>query len=159
MGTRTLTKLSFLDRLLGFGLSDECDRSGVAVSSMASLEGGLIRDLEWLLNTPQASDPLRVPCDELSRSLYAYGFPDVASMTQHAGLDQELARAIENAIALFEPRLRGVTVTASPALKPGNRRFVLSAFVTAEPAPHRVLMDASLDLGTHRFSVGGSQDA
>jgi type VI secretion system lysozyme-like protein len=158
MGFKNLTRISFLDRLLDIGLPDGAG-GPVAASSALKLETALTRDLEWLLNTPRIFDRLGEPWYELRRSLYSYGFPDVSSMTQHAGLDHELERAIVDAIATFEPRLEHVTVTASPPVEPNTRRFILKAVLRAEPAPHQVVLDARLDLGTHRFSVGGDQYA
>jgi type VI secretion system protein ImpF len=69
------------------------------------------RDLEWLLNARLTADSVSDELPEVAKSLASYGLPDLTSANVHDpdGRD-ELRRAIEKAVIVFEPRLEGVEV-------------------------------------------------
>src|SRR3954470_6037982 len=75
------------------------------LESVRQFKAGLQRDLEWLLNTRRI--PVAAPdeLEELSRSVYHFGLPDVTSISRdsHDARDR-LLRRVEDAITPFRPR-------------------------------------------------------
>jgi type VI secretion system protein ImpF len=101
---RTVTQ-SVLERLI--------DRDpGVAepqpnrARSVRLLKTSLRRDLEWLLNARRTPEAVGREFGSLERSLYNYGLPDITALNRESSRDrQRLVRILEQAIAIFEPRL------------------------------------------------------
>lgn len=147
---------SVLDRLMD-------DEPGVADSltvswgeSVRALKASLRRDLEWLLNTRRIPQPLPEACEEVGRSLYLYGLPDFTALSRDdPDTPRLLAREVERAITLFEPRLEGTRVVLGESETGGARRlhFVIEAMLKLDPTPERVVFDTVLDLANHDFAV------
>ena len=77
-------------------------------------------------------------------------------ITGHAGHCQRIRRALEQAIALFEPRLDRVRVTMeTPQQHEQALRFRVEALLRIEPAPIPVAFDAAL-LKTQEYMVQGT---
>lgn len=147
--------LPLLDRL-----TDEDPKRGeeVALSrskSLAALKIAVRRDLEWLLNTRRAERALP---PNVSRSVFTYGLPEHSSGTEdRSQVFQELARRMETAIAIFEPRLAGVKVTLSPHQDATIRRIdlVIEGLLRIDPSPEHVSFDTSLELTNGEYLVKG----
>jgi type VI secretion system protein ImpF len=147
---------SVLDRLID-------DEPGIArdpvltwAESVHELKLALRRDLEWLLNTRRTIQAPPEACVELQRSLYQYGLPDFTSRPHDNGeTAQRLAREVEQAITLFEPRLANVRVSLAEVEDKGERRlhFVIEALLRLDPTPERVVFDTVLDVVKHEFEV------
>jgi type VI secretion system protein ImpF len=121
-----------------------------------ALKTSLRRDLEWLLNTRRTVQAVPESCEELRRSLYQYGLPDFTSRPRDASeTAHRLAREVEQAIALFEPRLANVRVSLAETEEEGERRlhFVIEALLRLDPTPERVVFDTVLDVVKHEFEV------
>jgi type VI secretion system protein ImpF len=114
------------------------------------------RDLEWLLNTRRIY--LTVPDDypELQRSVYHYGVPDITSLGRDAPATRaRLASHLEEAIALFEPRLSNVAITVPErregdpseqgAEARGQLHFRIQALLAMDPEPLRIAFDTVVD--------------
>ena len=109
---------SILDRLL----DDEPEVSREPLpnrfQNLSQLKKAVARDLEALLNTRQEILE-EVPSEftEVSRSLLTYGLPDFTSFSLLSMNDRNrIRRALEQAIATFEPRLRaGARDPGTPA--------------------------------------------
>lgn len=94
---------------------------------------------------------------EVSRSLVSYGLPDFTSFSLLSKHDRNrIRRAVEQAIANFEPRLARVNVTLEPP-RDNDRalRFHIEALLRLEPAPELVTFDAVLQLTTQKYVVQG----
>ena len=108
------------------------------------------RDLEWLLNTRLTWVNARIAAAEYAaRSIATYGLPDYSSENLNdADARGRLKRAIEKAIAIFEPRLIQVAVTAEP-LRQHDRtlRFRIDAVLHVDPIREPVTFDTVLDTG------------
>ena len=144
---------SILDRLMDVnqGLTPE-----------RQLKASLRRDLEWLLNTRRIVDPPPESLVELTRSMYDYGLPDFSSYTLSSPKDRgKLLRALETAIALFEPRLVDVKVTAVDTPTAGSRvlRFQIEGLLLKDPAPEQVSFDTVLQLANGEYQVKGERSA
>jgi type VI secretion system protein ImpF len=147
---------SILDRLIDPSSGGTNWRSGYGVGEMVD---AVERDLENLLNTRQSHPDLPADFAELSRSVVAYGFPDLTTLNaitpQQRG---EIARLLEEVISRFEPRLRDVRASL---VDPGDGkqrevRLRVEARLCVEPAPE-VAFDTILELTTGRYSVKPSE--
>jgi type VI secretion system protein ImpF len=150
--------VSLLDRLIDLKPNVSEDPPASRSQSIRQLKASVRRDLEWLLNTHQNPDRAPETYEELSRSLYNYGLPDVTSMGLHSPRDrQRLLRLIEQTVQIFEPRLVGVHVRAleNPGLGPAVLRFQIEALLEMDPAPERILFDTVLQLNSGEYQVKG----
>jgi type VI secretion system protein ImpF len=139
---------SVLDRLI-----DEDPRSNVEPAltrsqSVRQFKTALRRDLEWLLNARRVITPVPEDCEELARSVHTFGLPDITSMSKDSRESFErLARLIQAAIELFEPRLADVTVQLvqgdSKLLR--DVHFVIDGILKLDPMPERVMFDTRQD--------------
>ena len=147
---------SVLDRLVDDEPGIARDPALTWAESVQELKRSLRRDLEWLLNTRRAMQAPPEACTELQRSLYQYGLPDFTSRP-HDNVEtaHRLAREVEQAIALFEPRLANVRVSLAEVEDRGERRlhFVIEALLRLDPTPERVVFDTVLDVVKHEFEV------
>lgn len=147
---------SVLDRLIDHEPRMAGDAPLTWSESVRQLKIGLRRDLEWLLNTRRI--PLLAPdgCDELPQSLYHYGLPDITSRGRDAPeTRRRVAREVEEAITLFEPRLIGTRVSLAEGTNESERRlhFVIEALLRLDPNPERVVFDTVLDMAKGEFEV------
>lgn len=139
---------SVLDRLI-----DEDPRSNVEPpltrsQSVRLFKAGVRRDLEWLLNARRVIVPVPEECTELARSVFTYGLPDITSMSRDSRESFErLARLIQTAIQVFEPRLRDVMVEVSEGDTKLLRdvHFLIDGVLRIDPMPERVTFDTRQD--------------
>ena len=149
---------SLLDRLVDLNPGIASDPPTSRSQSVRQLKASLRRDLEWLLNSRRIPEEAPESYEELFRSLYNYGLPDVASMGLNSPRDrQRLLRLIEQTIAIFEPRLTGVRVRAVDSAGSGPRilRFQIEAMLKMDPAPEQILFDTVLQLNSGEYQVKG----
>jgi type VI secretion system protein ImpF len=120
------------------------------------------RDLEWLLNTRRIPEEAPPGCDELRRSLYYYGLPDVTSMSRDS-LDEQrrLLRLVQEAITAFEPRLADVRVSLVDSDERPTRRlhFIVEALLRMDPTPEPIVFDTALDISSGAYEVQGADGA
>jgi type VI secretion system protein ImpF len=125
--------------------------------ALAALKASLKRDLEWLLNTrrpPAENLPANV-----ARSLWCYGLPEYsAGSEERSHIFDHLARQIESAVSIFEPRLAGIKVMLSPQQDQTSRRIdlVIDGFLRVDPVSERVTFDTSLELSSGEYHVRGT---
>lgn len=151
-------RASVLDRLL----DDEAGagQAGTPWSrSVARLKASLLRDLEWLLNTRRTVASAPEWCPQVRRSVYHFGLSDLTSLSAGSeGARRRLQREVEEAVALFEPRLERVRVTAAEG-REREVRFVVEGVLRMEPEPERVVFDTVLETASGTFRVSGGGDA
>jgi type VI secretion system protein ImpF len=107
------------------------------------------RDLEWLLSTRLTwVDEGLLEAEHTARSLATYGLQDFSHENLgNVDAQQRLKRAIERAIAVFEPRLKRVVVT--PGTTDLMRRalcFRIEAVLDVEPVREPVTFDTVMEL-------------
>ena len=118
--------------------------------AIEEIRAGVIRDLEWLLNSRRVPGDLPSPLEE---SLLAFGLPDLSA----ARLDEPRTRtgvrdAILDAIRRFEPRLTDVRVEVEESVRPDRRvRFRIEGILRVEPEPQPFRAEPLLDLATRAF--------
>lgn len=123
--------------------------------ALAYLRGAIQRDLQWLLNSKQALIRSRGIDPALSQSLLTYGLPDVSDSSIDNPQDRDrLAKAIEEAVSRFEPRLSEVRVTLSGANTVERAlRFRIEAKLMVDPAPEPIAFGTVLELSSKTFEV------
>jgi type VI secretion system protein ImpF len=149
---------SVLDRLLDDEPGTEREPIPNRFQNLRELKKAVTRDLEDLLNTRQEMlEELPSDFAEVSRSLVSYGLPDFTSFSLLGKHDRNrIRRAVEQAIANFEPRLARVNVTLEPPRDHDRAlRFHIEALLRLEPAPELVTFDAVLQLTTQKYVVQG----
>ena len=126
--------------------------------SVRQLEQAVARDLESLLNTRwEILEDVPEDFVEVRRSLVTYGVPDFTSLNlRDAREGADVRRALERAIATFEPRLERMRVTVEPGKAHDLRmRFRIDAVLRVEPAREPITFDAVLQLVTKDYTVQG----
>src|SRR3954471_12825401 len=139
---------SVLDRLIDDDPKSNVEPPLTRSQSVRQFKTALRRDLEWLLNARRVITPVPDECEQLGRSVFTFGLPDITSMSKDSRESFErLARLIQSAIDVFEPRLTDVTVQ----LREGNSKllrdahFVIDGILKLDPMPERVLFDTRQD--------------
>ena len=149
---------SLLDRLIDADPAEPQEPVAQRFQDMRAFEASVARDLESLLNTRRESlDELAAEFEQVNRSLLVYGLPDFTAFNLLDVSDLvRLRRAIESAIASFEPRLQRVRVNMEPP-KENDRsvHFRIDGLLAVEPAPEPVTFDTILQLGTQEYVVKG----
>jgi type VI secretion system protein ImpF len=148
---------SVLDRLIDY--EPELSREPITSrsKSLRQLKDSVKRDLEQLLNTRQSGDWLSPDLKELYNSVASYGLPDFTSVAVKSPSEQSRLRsALEQAIAVFEPRLEDVTISLLPFGDfDRSLRFRIDARLRIEPAPEPITFDAMLQLSSGEYQVRG----
>ena len=150
---------SLLDRLLDDEPNVTQEPASQHVQNISQLKRSVARDLEELLNTRrEALHDLSVDFTEVNRSLVMYGLPDFTSLNLLGVTDRNrIRRTLEQAIAVFEPRLRHVRVILEePRQNDRAMRFRVEALLHVEPASEPVRFDAVLRLNTQEYVVQGN---
>ena len=156
-----LVRQSVLDRLIGEnlvyeGAGDRGRPPRTWDESVTVLKRNLLRDLEYLLNARQTSDPARAPHEHLSRSAYNYGLRDITLFSADSSeTPGELRRTIEATIEQFEPRLTDVRVRLVESGTSTGRRveFSIEGTLLTKPDPEQVEFDTVLEITSRRFKV------
>lgn len=154
-------RLSVLDRLIDSESSGATGESA-RERSVAQLKAALRRDLEWLLNTRRLRGVALEHRDELRRSLYQYGLPDISSISRDSAQElMALLHQIEETIATFEPRLQGVRVSMGDGRLEDTRQlhFVIEGLLRIEPVAERVVFDTVLEVFNGEYRVEADDHA
>jgi type VI secretion system protein ImpF len=154
---------SVLDRL-----TDADPRAGVDPrasfgESMRAFKLAVQRDLEWLLNSRRTAEPAPDVYEEVTRSVFHYGLPDITSVGRESPQERnQLLHSVEAAIELFEPRLTNVTVRLVELEGEQLRRelrFVVDATLLMDPTPEQVVFDTVLHFASGEYVIAGARDA
>jgi type VI secretion system protein ImpF len=155
---------SLLDRLTDADPRSTADPRISYAESVRRFKASIQRDLEWLLNTRRTPDP--IPADwfeQLPRSVYYYGIPDITSLSRDARESRTtLLRDVESAIAAFEPRLTDVRISVVEGEGDQFRRelrFHIEATLRMDPTPEQVVFDTVLNFASGEYDVAGVRDA
>jgi type VI secretion system protein ImpF len=149
---------SLLDRLLNEEPRVSQEPLHNRFQTLRQLKQAVARDLEALLNARQeALEELPAELAEVRRSLLIYGLPDFTAFNPLSDNDRyQIRRALEQAIATFEPRLMRVRVTLQLWHEHERAlRFRVEALLRVDPAPELVTFDAVLRLHTQEYVVQG----
>ena len=153
------TVATILDRLLDDEPTETRERPSDRFQRVRELKHAVQRDLQALLNTRQeALEEIPNDYTETRRSLVVYGLPDFSSLDLNSGTDRtRIRRAVEQAIANFEPRLDRVRVSLEQSKAVRGLHFRIDAILLLDPAPEPVTFDAELQLTTQKYNVQGQE--
>jgi type VI secretion system protein ImpF len=153
--------LSVLDRLMDYDHRNRVEAMPAPAQSARAMRAAVRRDLEWLMNTRRIIQDPPEDCKELQRSVYAYGLPDISSLSLFSTVDQKLLlKAIETAVVLFEPRLARPKVTLRPVTESSRSvHFVIEGLLRLDPEPEPIVFDAVLDLTSGTYAIQGDSGA
>ncbi len=149
---------SVLDRLLDYDPQTSTEAPRSQSQSLADLKISIKRDLEWLLNTRHNGVEIAETLEELNESLAVYGLPDLTSLSVNSSTEQSrLAKSLENAIRIFEPRFINVKISLEPIDNTDRQlKFRIEAHLDIEPIPEPVSFDTVLQVGSGEFAIKGS---
>jgi type VI secretion system protein ImpF len=161
-GVERSVQQSLLDRLIDRDPRSSSEAPLTWAESVRQLKASLRHDLEWLLNTRRIPSPAPESFEELQRSLYHFGFPDITSLSRDSrDVRTRLMRQVEDTITTFEPRLESVRVTLAEADDDGKRqlRFLIEGLLRMEPNPEQVMFDTVLEISSGEYHVKGDGGA
>lgn len=161
-GVERSVQQSLLDRLIDLDPRSGSEAAPSWSESVRRLKASLRHDLEWLLNTRRIPVELPEFFEEVQRSLYYFGLPDITSMGRDSrDARVRLMRQVEETIAAFEPRLANVKVTLAESDDEGRRqlRFLIEGLLRMEPNPEQVVFDTVLEISRGEYSVQGEGGA
>lgn len=146
---------SVLDRLIEPQGSERSNSVSSRGQTLRQLKAALKRDLEWLLNTRRDPESAPEGVEELERSLYNYGLPDITGLHVRSTADQNrLLRMIESTVAIFEPRIQNPTVLLEPVAGSSHvLRFQIQGLLRVDPAPEKITFDTVLELTSGKYEV------
>ena len=145
-----LVEGTLLDRLIDRDPDASGDRPISRAESIRDYKLGLQRDLEWLLNARRSADP------------DPGGLPDLTSLSRDSGDSlSRLVLYVEQALALFEPRLTNIKVSIAPLESNplSDVRLQVEAVLRLEPSPERITFDTVMHKGNGDVEVPGIRDA
>lgn len=151
---------SLLDRLTDFEPKSNVEGRIGYLESVRQFKNGLQRDLEWLLNTRRI--PIAAPeeLEDLQRSVYHYGLPDLTSVSRDSPEARDrLLRRVEDAIAAYEPRLANVNIVMMEMEGEQHRRelrFHVQGTLLMDPTPEQVVFDTVLHFASGEYEVDGA---
>lgn len=148
--------LSVLDRLIDADPRNQAEAPLTHAQSARVHREAVRRDLEWLLNTRRIAELPPESLQEVNRSVYIYGLPDVSAWSLSNPLDRKkLLRELYAVVRLFEPRLAGARITPVEEGPEKSRtlRFRIEAMLVMDPAPEHVAFDTLLQLTTGGYEV------
>jgi type VI secretion system protein ImpF len=152
---------SLIDRLIDREPENRKEAQDSRNQSLKELKDSVRRDLEWLLNSRRCPVDVPASAKELLRSVFSFGLPDITGVAMSSGEDRaRLARMVEAAVTVFEPRLQNVTVSMKPVTPDSHLlRFQIEGLLRTEPAPARVFFDTTLELSRGEYEVAGETRA
>jgi len=158
---QTVTQ-SVLERLIDDDPDSKSEPPLSRAQSVRLLRKSVRRDLEWLLNTRRTPEEADQDFPEVARSLYNYGLPDLNALNWESSRDRSrLAKVVEGALELFEPRLRGIHVVPLEPIAgaPHVMRFQIEGLLEMDPTPERISFDTTLQLSSGEYQVKGDSSA
>jgi type VI secretion system protein ImpF len=153
---------SLLERLIDLEPKNETEQPVTRAQSVRQLKTSLRRDLEWLLNTRRSPEADDHKYQELEKSLFHYGLPDLTTLNWESTHDRGyLARLIETAIGIFEPRLKRIKVSPIGELSANRHvlRFQIDGLLDMKPVAERISFDTVLQLSSGEYQVKGDPSA
>jgi type VI secretion system protein ImpF len=158
---QTVTQ-SVLERLIDRDPQSASEAPPTRAQSVRQLRASVRRDLEWLLNTRRTPEAAGDELPEVAKSLHNYGLPDLNALNWESSRDRtRLARAVRDALHVFEPRLRNVEVVPlDPSSgSPHVMRFQIEALLEMDPTPEHISFDTTLQLSSGEYQVKGDSSA
>jgi type VI secretion system protein ImpF len=158
---QTVTQ-SVLERLIDRDPGAGSEAAPTRAQTVRLLRASVRRDLEWLLNTRRTPLAADEGYPQVAKSVYNYGLPDLNALNWESSRDRtRLARAVQEALNVFEPRLRGIQVVPLEPVAgaPHVMRFQIEGLLEMDPAPEHIVFDTTLQLSSGEYQVKGDSNA
>ncbi len=150
---------SLLGRLTDDDPRSQKESRDQRVLSIQQLRAGVIRDLDWLLNTGhfEAVEPLE-DYPEVQRSTLNYGLPELTGLSAASIDPARVQQAIRRAIVDYEPRILADSVTVLARVEKGQMShntvtFEIEGDLWAYPIPVHLYLKTEFDLEDGSVSV------
>jgi type VI secretion system protein ImpF len=151
---------SLLDRLTDNEPSNPLESRDKRVLTPQQLRTIVLRDLAWLLNTPnlEANAAFEAFPDDLHDSVINFGIPDLAGMVLEGVDTAALVAGIERSLLRFEPRIDAKSLKISIKDTESRRLGIglaieIDGKVWADPVPVNLHLKTEVDLETGNFRV------
>ncbi|MFB3893150.1 MAG: type VI secretion system baseplate subunit TssE [Phycisphaerae bacterium] len=150
-----------LDRLVDDQPDSKVESRDQRVVSMRRYRDGVLRDLNWLLNTGcRSSEDHLEDYPEVARSVLNYGTPDLCGQTASGVSPEQIERNVIKAIQAFEPRIIRNSLSIRPAVEQNamshNAVFLeIRGELWALPAPEVLYVKTQVDLETGQCELKG----
>lgn len=155
MREQTILQESLLDRLIDHepGVSHEPVQNRSA--TITQICDSVVRDLENLLNTRRCIFDVPESFVQVNASVVTYGLKDFMSYNPRSpSVRLQIRQEIERIIALFEPRLRNVSIRIDAAETiDRSLRFRIHALLVADPLTEPITFDTYLDINRGEFVI------
>jgi type VI secretion system protein ImpF len=149
---------SLIDRLTDEDTRASLDPRTTYAESLRRFKVAMQRDLEWLLNTRRIAEAPPEEFEEVHKSVYMFGVPDITSMSRDSlPARRRLLRYVEEALMQFEPRLTHLRVSLvemDAEEKRRELRFVVEATLRLDPTPEQVMFDTVLQFSSGQYDIG-----
>jgi type VI secretion system protein ImpF len=158
---QTVTQ-SVLERLIDRDPQSGSENPPTRAQSVRLLRASVRRDLEWLLNTRRTPEAVGGEFPEVAKSVHNYGLPDLSALNWQSSRDRtRLARAVQESLDIFEPRLHGIQVVPLEPVAgaPHIMRFQIEGLLEMDPAPEHISFDTTLQLSSGEYQVKGDSSA
>jgi type VI secretion system protein ImpF len=129
------------------------------VISVPQLRRGVLRDLEWLLNSSTRFTPDEAEEFPLAAaSVLNYGLPDLCGLTASNVDPKQIERMIQTAVLLYEPRVMRRSIEVDAVARPDEMgpnavAFVIRGQLWAQPMPEPLYLKTDVDLETGHCTV------
>lgn len=160
--SETTITLPVLDRLIDQEPQSQVENPPSRSQSVRMLKAAVRRDLEWLLNSRRICEPPDEALEQVNRSVYVYGLPDLSALSMATAADKNrLVRQILDTIKLFEPRLMNVrlVMVETPDAAKKDVRLRIEAMLRMDPVPEPVSFDTVIELKSGNCRLSGGEDA
>ncbi len=150
---------ALLDRLIDDDPKNTQESRDRRILSMRQLRASVLRDLNWLLNTPcRPPDDEIYECPVVARSVLNYGMPSMAGLTASSTRAARIETWIREAVEAFEPRMVPGTLhvrVSSSDDQSAHRSlsFEISGEICPLPVPESLYVKTELDLETGHCEV------
>jgi type VI secretion system protein ImpF len=149
--------LSILDRLIDEEPDKKIDSPISQQQQLLNLRASICRDLEMLLNAKPSQLSWPKVWLELNTSLFAYGIPDIVSLSlDNAEAKKQFCRELSDIIKRFETRLKNTTVHLIENYDEGDRviHLRIQGLLLIEPTPETIIFDSILEPNSNNFRKG-----
>ena len=140
-----------LDRLTDEDPATRMESREKRSMSMRQFQKALLRDLDWLLNTPCKTEHDHLEeFPEVARSVLNFGMPEFAGLTHSDVTPQQVEKAIRQAVVQFEPRIvkdaLAIRVVINRQTAGNLLEVEIRGQVWAQPVPEQFFVKTEVDL-------------
>jgi len=145
-----------LDRLTDDAPTSTQESRGQRVVSHQRYRQGVLRDLEWLLNTgaplPEIGGFALRDYPEVQKSVLNYGMRHIVGLMT-PNLDV-LCREMTELLRVFEPRIDPATLTVTASMERNLIFFEIRGELWARPMPEQLFLKTQMDLEVGLCVIG-----